>query len=366
MFSWRLVDKQGERTRQRIYKRDTSKFIPFSTVTHCVGELRVQHTEPVCRLYGAFILMAHILHLVSSTLPASSHRAPNLVRRLATRVASSDAATYPVFCNGAWRPASDATISVGDVGLLRGYGIFDFLRVVDRRPVFLSDHISRFLASAEKMNLRHSLSRAHLERIVGEIASQSHHACLGVKLVLTGGESPNGFEPSGDADLLVLAAPFTFADPSRGLSLLSREYVREQADIKTLNYSFALRHWPAVKAGGHDDLLYHTRSSGVSESSRSNLFFVKSGVICTPADGVLCGITREHVLRLATAAGLPVRVGGFPLNDFLTADEVFTTGTTKRVCPVSHIDGRIVGPAGGGPGPVTQRLYELLIEAEKA
>lgn len=92
----------------------------------------------------------------------------------------------------------------------------------------LSD-LARFLRSADRMGLCHGYSEAFLAGLVGELAARAAQSdpCLGVRLVLSGGTTASGFEPSGSAELYVLAAPFTFADPNRGLALISREYARE-------------------------------------------------------------------------------------------------------------------------------------------
>jgi D-alanine transaminase/branched-chain amino acid aminotransferase len=119
---------------------------------------------------------------------------------------------------------------------------------------------------------------------------------------------------------------------------------------------------PAVRAAGGDDLIYYTPEFGVSESSRSNLFYVKDGVIHTPVDHILEGITRKKVISLASSE-FEVRVGTCTLEDFMNADEVFTTGSTKRVLPIFSIDGKQKGD--GKRGEVTERLYQLLLANEK-
>jgi D-alanine transaminase/branched-chain amino acid aminotransferase len=268
---------------------------------------------------------------------------------------------YPIYYKGAWQDAEKVTVSIKDVGFLRGFGIFDFFRIMDGKPIFMSDHLDRFLSSASKMGLPHRYSKESLATLITEIAAKSVDPCLGVKLVLTAGFSPNGFDPSGDSELYIFPGVFSFAEPSSGLRLISREYKREMADIKSLNYAFALREMPAVRAAGGDDLIYYTSEFGVSESSRSNLFYVKNGVIHTPAHHILEGITRKKVIVLASSV-FEVRVGPCSLEDFLQADEVFTTGSTKRVLPIFSIDGKQIGD--GKRGEVTSAVYELLISSE--
>lgn len=269
---------------------------------------------------------------------------------------------YPIYYKGTWQDPEKVTISVKDVGFLRGFGIFDFFRIMDGKPIFMSDHLDRFLSSASKIGLNHSYSKESLATLINEIAAQSVDPCLGVKLVLTAGFSLNGFDPAGESELYIFPGVFSFAEPTSGLRLISRDYKREMADIKSLNYAFALREMPAVRAAGGDDLIYHTPEFGVSESSRSNLFYVKDGVIHTPSDHILEGITRKKVIELASSV-YEVCVGVCSLADFMNADEVFTTGSTKRVLPIFSIDGKQIG--GGKRGKVTEKLYGMLLANEK-
>ena len=268
---------------------------------------------------------------------------------------------YPIYCNNTWFPAEKAFVPMKDLGFLRGYGIFDFFRIMDGRPIFLSDHLDRFLSSASKMGIQHIYTKAVLSNLINELAATAQDSCLGVKMILTGGLSADGFSPSTSANLYILPAVFSFADPERGMHLKSFDFQREMADIKSLNYAFAIRNWADVKAQGSDDVLFYTEKHGVSEASRSNLFFVKNRVIHTPAHFILEGITRKHVLALAKGH-YEVRVGTCLLEDFLSADEVFTTGSTKRVLPIFSIDQQAINH--GIRGPVTQHLYDLLVSHE--
>lgn len=268
---------------------------------------------------------------------------------------------YPIWFNGAWKPANEVYVSVKDIGFLRGYGIFDFFRIMHGKPIFLADHLARLERSAAKMGLNLPYSTDELAGCIHELAAMSNDVCLGVKMVLSGGESMNGYTPAEQSNLWVLPGVFQFTDPEKGMRLLSKEFVREMADIKSLNYAFGIRHIPEIKAAGADDLIYYTQVHGVSESTRSNLFYVKNGEIFTPDVHILEGITRMKVLEIAHAH-YPVHVQPCSLGDFLSADEVFTTGSTKRVVPILAIDGKQIGT--GGRGPVAKHLYEELIKLE--
>ena len=77
------------------------------------------------------------------------------------------------------------------------------------------------------------------------------------------------------------------------------------------------------------------------------------------------GITRQKVIDLCKAHGIPVYERNYSLVDTYSADEAFLTGTFGAQTPVSQIDGRQIGT--GEMGPVTKKirtLYKALIEAQ--
>jgi branched-chain amino acid aminotransferase len=100
----------------------------------------------------------------------------------------------------------------------------------------------------------------------------------------------------------------------------------------------------------------------ITECTTSNVFFVQEGRIYTPSleCGILPGITRIMILKIARENGLLVEEGKWPLEALDKAEEIFLTGTLKKVMPVTQLDNRMVG--GGKPGPVTQQIMRLYQE----
>jgi len=99
-------------------------------------------------------------------------------------------------------------------------------------------------------------------------------------------------------------------------------------------------------------------SGYVSEGSGENIFAVRDGKIHTPPLGasVLPGITRDTVLTLAAAAGIPVVEGLIPREALYIADEVFFSGTAAEITPIRSIDRIPIGK--GHRGPVTERIQK--------
>jgi branched-chain amino acid aminotransferase len=100
----------------------------------------------------------------------------------------------------------------------------------------------------------------------------------------------------------------------------------------------------------------------VTEGSSSNVFAVSGGVLRTPplAAGILEGVTRGVVLRIARAARMPVQEAPLRPEELEQADEVFITSTVREIVPVTRLGDRPV--ASGQPGPVTRRLHAAFRE----
>jgi branched-chain amino acid aminotransferase len=264
------------------------------------------------------------------------------------------------YFNGEILPAEETKIHVSDLAFLRGYGIFDFLRAIDSKPIFLEDHLDRFENAAEMMGLEIPESRDKLREIIAEIIRLNPHKLLGVKIILTGGYSPDGFHPAEKANLLVTAKPFVFHDMAATQKLMSYEYQRQIPEVKTLSYIPPIKMIPQLKAAQADDFLYHLNGL-ISESSRSNVFIVKDEKVITAKTGVLPGITRKHVIK-ACAGIFEVEERDVALSEALASDEVFITASNQRIMPITQIDTTVINQ--GKIGTATKKLQELFLEQE--
>jgi branched-chain amino acid aminotransferase len=111
---------------------------------------------------------------------------------------------------------------------------------------------------------------------------------------------------------------------------------------------------------GCDEAIMLTQEGNVSEGSGENIFLFSNGQLVTPApaEGILVGITRDTVMRLAREElGIETVERQIPRSELYTADEVFMTGTAAHLTPVVEIDRRTIGT--GEYGPLTTKLMGL-------
>src|SRR5574342_249476 len=84
-----------------------------------------------------------------------------------------DATPMQIYIDGEWYPREAAKVSVFDHGLLYGDGVFEGIRVYNRRVFRLGQHIDRLYASAKGVWLEIPLAKPALHRLVEEAVAKN-------------------------------------------------------------------------------------------------------------------------------------------------------------------------------------------------
>lgn len=249
----------------------------------------------------------------------------------------------------------DAKLHVSDIGLQRGYGIFDYFIGMDGRIPFLEDYLDRFYGSAKMLNMEVPLERDMMKEKIAYLIQQNKLGISGIKLLLTGGYSEDLYSPS-TPNFMILNIPITHqpGDFGEGVKLILLDYRRHIPEVKTTFYLPSIALFPKLKETGAVEVLYH-HNGLISETTRANIFLVKKGKLITPSLGVLRGITRKYVLQVSRDL-MPVEEREVKLEELWESEEVFITGTSKHVAPVVEIEGRVIG--NGKPGKITKAVSE--------
>jgi branched-subunit amino acid aminotransferase/4-amino-4-deoxychorismate lyase len=271
--------------------------------------------------------------------------------------------TRYIYLNGRVLPAEDAAVSPFDIGLLRGYAVFDLLRTVRGRPFLLSEHLQRLRSSAGHLGLTVPTTDDDIRSVIDELLARNGHAEATVRLVLTGGRSDDGmhFDPATPTFIIMthelIEPPASLFE--EGGKLLTHEHRREVPEAKTTNYLTMLRARSRAEAEGAIDLLYHD-GSRIFEAASASFYVVRGHTILAPASDVLWGTIGTFVLGLAEP-DYEIVVGDVTLADAFSADEAFLTSTTRGVVPIVALDEQRIGD--GRVGPVTRALMAAYREA---
>jgi len=260
--------------------------------------------------------------------------------------------------NGEIVPIEKAVINVKDLGFLRGYSVFDFFRIFKGQPVFIEDHLARLERSTNELGLELPYSKAELVEKIIALAKANQMETGGIKIIITGGYSLDGFLPT-KPNFVMLASKLTTYEESvytKGIKLMAYEYTRETPYTKTTNYLKPISIQKEIKAAEAFDVLYHD-GVYISESARSNFFIVNhEGTIITPDKDALEGITRKHVLEVAKKH-FKVEIRPLSIKETMAAREAFMTSSTKGVMPVRQVDFWRINK--GIIGETTKQLIEL-------
>ena len=118
----------------------------------------------------------------------------------------------------------------------------------------------------------------------------------------------------------------------------------------------------AAKAGYQEAILLDSNGF-VSEGTGENIYVVRDGQIVTPPQtaGILDGISRRSVMRIAADLGYPVVERNLVRAELVLADEVFLSGTAAELVPVREVDDHAIG--GGEPGPITREIQRVFDDA---
>ncbi len=261
------------------------------------------------------------------------------------------------YVNGDFVPAADAVLPASDLALLRGYGIFDFLRTYGGKPFQLGTHLRRLIRSAALLDLHCPWDIEELDEIVMETLQRNSFDETGIRLVVTGGDSPDGFMPAAASRLLVMATPAKRMAAhyyEQGAAVVTVETQRYLPEAKTINYIPGISaHKKALKINQAAVDAIYTVAGKVVEGTRSNTFIFKDGTWITPASDLLLGVTRAEVIKLMQADGR-LELREISREEYQSADEVILTSSSKEVMPVVNVDNVAIGD--GAPGENTRKL----------
>ena len=274
--------------------------------------------------------------------------------------------------NGTLTPRGEAMVSVFDSGFMLGDGIWEGLRVHSGRIAFLDLHLDRLLEGAKAIAMDVGLDRAGIEQRLYETIDANQMIDGGhIRLMVTRGVRSTPYQDPrvvvGGATIVIIAE---YKEPPpelaiTGLKLFTVHVRRGDPAVQDpkLNSHSKLNCITAciqaAEAGADEGLMLDPHGF-VATCNSTHFFIVRKGEVWTSSgDYCLGGITRENVILMCRAAGIPVFEKNFSLTDVYGADEAFCTGTFAGLTPVRSVDGRVLTD---GRGPMVERLQQLYAE----
>jgi branched-chain amino acid aminotransferase len=281
-----------------------------------------------------------------------------------------------VYLNGRFVAKEQAQVSVFDHGFLYGDGIYETMRAYEGKLFLLKKHLGRLKHSADAISLKLPLPLDTIGEALNESLRVNKLQEAYVRLHVSRGPGEIGLDPAlcVAPTMVIVAKPFhdyPAACYGRGVSVAIVKTRRNHPlalppSIKGTNFlNNILARIEAIKARAYEGIMLNWEGY-VAEGTISNIFMVKKGVLYTPHldTGILKGVTRDLVLRLAKRKKIPIKEAMLRPKDLVTSNECFITNTTMEIMPVTTIDRKKIGQ--GTPGPITVALHRVYQEEVRA
>jgi D-alanine transaminase len=278
-----------------------------------------------------------------------------------------------VYLNGQYIDHSEARVPVDDRGFVFADGIYEVIRIYDGRMFLAEPHYGRLRQGLAALRIDSAAPEALpviADRLISENGLQDEDAILYIQITRGSAPRKHAFPPAGTpATVFVSAKPFPrFPDEmyDAGQAAVTAPDTRwSRCDIKSISLlPNVLANQQAREAGAFEALF--VRDGVLIEGSHSNLLAVMDGEVVTypECNYVLGGITRRFVLDLARGLDIPVREGPILMDRLDEVDELFLSGTTTEVMPISRLDGRPIGD--GTAGPIARSLGKAYRKATRS
>lgn len=279
-----------------------------------------------------------------------------------------------IYVNGRIVPKAQALVSVYDAGFMLGDGVWEGLRLYNGTWAFMDEHLDRLFEAARAIDLDIRMTKAEVaQALLDTAAANGMTNDVHARLMVTRGIKSRPFQhPRLSRQGPTVAIIMEHSRPSlprpirlatvphlRGLPMTQDPKLNSHSKLNCILACIA-----AEKAGADEALMLDIHGF-VNTTNACNVFIVRKGQVWTSTgDYCMNGITRQKVIDLCCANGIPVFQRNYSLVDVYGAEEMFLTGTFGAQTPVGMVDGRVIGT--GQMGPVTERLrglYKALVGA---
>jgi len=257
-----------------------------------------------------------------------------------------------VVLNGRLVPENEAVVSVFDRGFLYGDGLFETLRLYHGQPFRWTRHMERLQSGAGFLGIALPLGPEEMLCLTEDLVRANQMPGGVLRIAVSRGVGPRGYSPRGAGPpTLVMslhsAPPLDPTNPRRERLVSSSFHLPAGGQFAAVKGGSKLLHVLAraeAEAQGADEALLLNTDGEVAEAASSNLFWIERDTVCTPPleSGALDGVTRDVVLELCAARGLPTQERSITLEDLHPAEALFLTQSVLEIISVVSLNERPV------------------------
>lgn len=269
-----------------------------------------------------------------------------------------------IYLDGQLIDQSEAKISPFDHGYLYGLGVFETIRTYDGIPFLLEEHLNRLNHALKELQIECSLQVKEMYAIIQQLSERNQLQDSYVRINISAGIGEVGLQVHAyeKPTMIVFQKPLPplkpLAEKEAIILTIKRNTPETNERLKSHHFFNNIAAKREIGANPSKEGIFLTKEGKIAEGITSNIFWVNDHQLFTPAidTGILNGITRQMIIRLANQLGLTVKEGLYDKEKLYQAEEIFFTNSIQEITPVNKLADRQYP---GKKGKKTVQLYEL-------
>jgi branched-chain amino acid aminotransferase len=242
---------------------------------------------------------------------------------------------------GEVKPKEQAQISLDDINYAYGYGVYETLKIRKGLIYFVSDHIERLYHSANIIGISIPFKKEEVAGWIYKLVEVNQVSDANIKIMCIGGSNDTSGKCRAEIYIFLLNPLF----PDRklykhGAKVMLEEGERHFPQAKSLSMLISTMAYRKATAAGCYDALLVNRENFITEGTRTNIFYIVSGAVCTPpAADVLEGVTKHKLCECLSLQGIDVVSRSLARTELSRLEGLFLTSTSSKIIPVCQVDG---------------------------
>ena len=252
-----------------------------------------------------------------------------------------------IFFKDKFIDSKKAKIHVLNHSLHFASSVFEGIRVYNKKPLFLDEHLDRLYMSSKIMKLKINLKKSKLISIINKLIQLNKINDGYIRPIVFRSSHSMSPETKNCKSLIAIATWKwgTLFSNDKGITLTLSKYPRLNSSVYPIqakssgSYQVAVISRVEADRKKFDDCLMLDLKKNVAETSACNIFWIKKNVVYTPKKhSILNGVTRRCIVKLCSDNNIKIKINDYKIKDILSADSVFITGTAAEIQPVKSIE----------------------------
>lgn len=210
--------------------------------------------------------------------------------------------------------------------------IYEVLRVINKKSIFLENHLERMENSFKLINEEFELSYEEISTKIHELIIHENKSYGNIKITYGVNEKI--------LKVFFVEHSYPYEEMYKnGVKTILFFGERENPNAKIINDDFREKVNNEIKEQNAYEAILVDKNGYITEGSKSNIFMVKENKLLTsPTKAVLPGVTRGEIIKIAKKLGIEIEEVEYRYSDIDKLDGMFISGTSPKVLPIKAVN----------------------------